>query len=453
MNSEKRIILFVALTFAWFVGIQYLGDALGLNPPPPPAKKAPAIAADQPAVSKPEEPKQAEPGPGRAPQGAAVAGKPPAERPAVALAEPSELVLKSDRLEVQLEQAHAGVDSVVSLMYEAEFEAGKPRHRPLTLVGARELGRGPRRPPSMLVTLLPSADPKGITPEGAASNPAFELDSLPWEVLRDAEGRAVRPTDKGGASPKGASVQGHEIQFRKSVDELGVVLTKTYRLYDGVDGFEFDLGFEGRDQDRTVAYRLVGPHGIPIEGEWYTGTFRDVFFGQLAGTSVKIETRSAYDLVKAKATPERFPSLPLVFAGVENQYFAAFVAPQPPPRSNEDRLDAESTAVVIHEDPQNLQKSDVAVAITSKPLRVGPNLPVKHTFRVFTGPKTFQALAPYGAEGLASYRKNQWFNIPFASSLAQNVIAPLLDKIYLLTSRSRGSSASRMAITASRSSC
>ena len=63
---------------------------------------------------------------------------------------------------------------------------------------------------------------------------------------------------------------------------------------------------------------------------------------------------------------------------------------------------------MIHEDPQAPQKADVAVAITSKPLRVGPNLPVTHTYRVFTGPKTFQALAPYGAEDLASYRKNQW---------------------------------------------
>jgi len=123
---------------------------------------------------------------------------------------------------------------------------------------------------------------------------------------------------------------------------------------------------------------------------------------------------------------------------VENQYFAAFVAPKPPPRSNEDRLDAESMAVVIQEDPQALQKADVAVAITSKPLRVGPNLPVKHTYQVFTGPKTSQALAPYGAEGLAAYRKNLWFNIPFASSLAQNVIAPLLDKIYLLTKQVAG---------------
>ncbi len=433
MNSEKRIILFVALTFAWFVGMQYLGDALGLNPPPPAVPKPPAGAAVPPVVPKTTEPMPAEPGPGQARAGAAVAAKDTAASPAISLARSSELVLKSDRLQVQLEQAHAGVESVVSLLYEAEFEAGKLRHRPLTLVGARdEVGRGPKLPPSMLVTLLP-------TPDGAAVDPASATDSVVWEVVRDADGRAVRPVTREASNSKGAPVKGREIQFRKGVDELGVILTKTYRLYDGVDGFEFELGFEGVGQERTLAYRLVGPHGIPIEGEWYTGTFRDVFFGQLDGTSVKIETRAALDIAKDKESSDsRFTNLPLVFAGVENQYFAAFVSSKPPPRTNEDRLDAESMAVVIHEDPQAQQKADVAVAITSKPLRVGPNLPVKHTYQVFTGPKTFRALAPYGAGDLASYRKNQWFSIPFASSLAQNVIAPLLDRIYLLTKQVAG---------------
>ncbi len=43
-------------------------------------------------------------------------------------------------------------------------------------------------------------------------------------------------------------------------------------------------------------------------------------------------------------------------------------------------------------------------------------------------------MLPYGADDLASYRKYQLISIPFASSLAQNVIAPLLDKIYAGTS-------------------
>ena len=47
-----------------------------------------------------------------------------------------------------------------------------------------------------------------------------------------------------------------------------------------------------------LTYNLLGPHGIPIEGEWYTGTFRDVFFGTLNRGAIDIVTVSAYDVAK-----------------------------------------------------------------------------------------------------------------------------------------------------------
>ena len=79
------------------------------------------------------------------------------------------------------------------------------------------------------------------------------------------------------------------------------------------------------------------------------------------------------------------------------------------------------------------QKSDIGVEIVSKPILVGPNLgEVVHSYRVFAGPKTAAALAPYGAEDLASYRKT-WLIIPGAGWMAKNLISPLLDRIYGLT--------------------
>ena len=53
--------------------------------------------------------------------------------------------------------------------------------------------------------------------------------------------------------------------------------------------------------------------------------------------------------------------------------------------------------------------------------------------KVFTGPKTAEALVPYGATELASYRKNQWFGIPFAGWMATTVITPMLDFMYNVT--------------------
>ena len=39
---------------------------------------------------------------------------------------------------------------------------------------------------------------------------------------------------------------------------------------------------------------------MPIEGEWFTGTFRDAVFGLPSGSRTKIVTISAYDIVKTK---------------------------------------------------------------------------------------------------------------------------------------------------------
>src|SRR5262249_26792250 len=160
-------------------------------------------------------------------------------------------------------------------------------------------------------------------------------------------------------------------------------------------------------QDRSLVYKLIGPYNIPIEGEWYTSTFRDAFFGQVSGNDAKIVTKSAYDVVKKER--EVFQTLPLKFAGVENQYFAAFVEPSPLPRTPEDRWDAEAVATVIDPSKENPQKADVAVEITSKPFRVGPNVSMVHTYQVFAGAKTKESLRPYGAEGLAAYRKSGFF--------------------------------------------
>ena len=212
-------------------------------------------------------------------------------------------------------------------------------------------------------------------------------------------------------------------------------MTKVFRIWEGQDGFECDLRFAGPQQDAKLTYRLIGPHGIPIEGEWYTSTFRDVFFGQAKGTSTEVITRTAYDAVKYAGDPtQRITSLPLAFAGVEDQYFATFVQPWPTPRSLDDRWDASADSFLIRSTAEDSQKADVTVAIDSKPITVGPNLgEVVHSYHVFVGPKTAASLAPFDASELSSYRKNQWITIPFASSLATNVIAPLLGRIYRVT--------------------
>src|SRR5262249_19750582 len=144
------------------------------------------------------------------------AAPPKVEKPKVELVKASELVLGSAldkapdgyRMKVELEQVGAGVALVASSRYEAERKEGLPRHMPLAI-----LAYDPLAPPSLAMSLVqgkPAAasddeeDAEArkvvIAPDGGD----VPLDKVPWEVVRDEQGRGVRPVSKPGAEGKAA---------------------------------------------------------------------------------------------------------------------------------------------------------------------------------------------------------------------------------------------------------
>jgi YidC/Oxa1 family membrane protein insertase len=452
MNDQtRRLFLFLMLSLLSMWAMSELMTRLGVVPRPqrnrPVAAKGAEAAKEKdkdtpPAIAKNTEKKDKPgvfPDQAKAKAGAAEKeAKPPApaiERPKVAMADPAELVLGSAdkasgyRLRVQLDQRGGGVRSVASALYDAERIEKQGKNRPLELIQHDKDFTGPL---PFTITLQRHED----AAKAAADNPApdaeaaaqilgpaaFALDAMPWEVVRDEKNAAVRPTAKG---------DGQEIQFKVTTPGPNpVTVTKTYRLFKGQESFEFELSFAAPEQEELV-YELMGPHHLPIEGEWYTGTFRELFVAQVNGGSPS--TLTAMDVVKSVNNPERYQTLPLKFAGVENQYFAVFLEPNPLPVDNKDKWDAETQPAVIRTDLTEKQKSDISFVMTSRPIAVGPDREVRHSFRVFAGAKVGDALKPFDAEVLASYRKNSWFFIPGASSMAQYVIAPLLDQTYALT--------------------
>jgi YidC/Oxa1 family membrane protein insertase len=456
MSSEKRLILFVVLTFLSIMVIDMGTGLLGLKPPPAPAPApAPENPAEAPELAKDEKKPDAEPiakakdeteeakakkQEPKKTEEIAKAEPPAAKKPEIPRVTPEELVLGSARpdqgpggylLELRLDQSGAGVAMVSSARYEAEFEAGKPKDRPLQI-----LKFDPLAPASLTVTLRDPKQVANVDPETdavaarlAAAEAEIPLDAVYWEVVRDDKGLVVHPLTR--KSDKGEDVEGQEVVFRTRVDAWDLTITKTYRIWKAEEGFEVALTFESPSATRDLVYKLLGPHGVPIEGEWFTGTFRDAVFGLPNGSGTKVVTLSAYDIVKNRAKPERFQTEPLKFTGVENQYFASIVEPNPVPGTTDERWDAETVPLVLHEDAENKAKSDIGVEIVSKPITVGPNVSVTHNYRVFAGPKIIDSLRLYGAEDLASYRKSNW--IPFAPDIARVVITPLLDVMYNFT--------------------
>jgi YidC/Oxa1 family membrane protein insertase len=462
MTNDKRYVLCWLLIFAWLMGLPYIMKLAGIDiggKKPPVVPPAP-IAADKdkdkdlaakPDLAKAREPVAKEPaakkaGAGQANNVAKNGAKPAiataVKGPEVEVVEEAELVLGSVsdktpagyRLEAQLTQKGAGIESVYSSRYNAEFEIGQIGKQPLPLIRKDRFW-----PPSLALTFTqgeadaqaqaePNEDDTPI--KKAAAEAEDLLDSVLWEVVRDQDHKIVRPVS--GVDPvTNAAVEGQAVVFRTKAAN-GVVVTKTFRLFPNTDGLEVALKFESPDKDRSVVYNLLGPHGIPIEGEWYTYTFRDVAFGQLQGKEIKPVSYSASDVVSA-TKPIDDTKFPLAFAGIENQYFAILVGPAKLPTGNEDRWDSKTIALLLKKDEKFPQKSDVGVRMSSRPITIGPNVPVEHTYRVFAGPKTPAALKPYNAEVLATYRKNQW--IPFAPTLARYVITPTLAFTYDLTVR------------------
>ena len=419
-KDSKRIYILILAAMLWFFTVQIVGERMGFFPKAKPKPVAAADAAEDKAVA------------GRAAADKAALDKAPRIAIAPALAnvekvDPKELVLGSTvkesgyRLLAQLTQQGAGVEEIDLAHHEAEREKARTVRKPLKIVQSSD-GMAPSFALDSITVRDPAAKDGG---DGTTSI----LGALRWDVVRENGAVARKILD-----PKTKAEVAQEVVFRAKVGNPAVTLTKTFRLRKGADGLEMSLAFDSPEADRALIYRLVGPHGLPIEGEWYTSMFREVMIGMAKGSVTQIETLPASDVVNKQADPVTYGTLPIKFAGVETQYFAVFFAPDPPPDSEKDRVDDETIATVVAENAKEKQKSDVSVQMTSREVKLGPGRPVTQKFRIFAGPKTVDALAPYGAEDLASYRKTAWyFRIPLASTMAQSVISPLLDKIYALT--------------------
>ncbi|GIW87786.1 MAG: hypothetical protein KatS3mg108_2110 [Isosphaeraceae bacterium] len=444
MSNERRLVLFFLLSLLTLFGTQYLFEALGWVPKRQPPRAAGPLADLE---LPPREPDlgagvHAFAGQPDSPSAFAEEVTEPAltasPLPQVQPVPDQELVLGAlDRdappeaayhMQVELTQRGAGVRSIRLAYHDAEIKEDR-RREPLTLVEVPERWRAAVGPP-LAIRVEPVRDDRARR-EAVRDYP---LDVLAWTVVADEEGRLVRPVP---ADPTTGRLEGQEVVFEAEVPWTGhpVRLTKTIRLRKGSDGLEVGLRFWS-PVEQTITFRLQGPYGIPIEGEWYTSTFRDAFFGKLRQGVTEIETRPANEVLdrERKGDPFRATTDPLKFAGIENQYFAVFVQPDPVARTAAERIEERAVAAVV-EQAEPAHKSEITVYLESRPLALAANQPLEIGYRLFAGPKIPSALAPYGAEDLATYRKGGQIPIigGLATLVARTVISPMLDQIYELT--------------------
>lgn len=127
----------------------------------------------------------------------------------------------------------------------------------------------------------------------------------------------------------------HEVVFKTTLGEpYFLTIRKTYTL-DAKD-YHFGLRIEikkdavpGAAKDKGLfRYQLAGPHGLPIEGEWYTSTYRNAMTGSIdpRGTWIRTFEDSATIGNKRGGEQTGKGNNTIEYAAIATQYFASALA-------------------------------------------------------------------------------------------------------------------------------
>jgi YidC/Oxa1 family membrane protein insertase len=160
-------------------------------------------------------------------------------------------------------------------------------------------------------------------PKGATEQPSDELLKRVWKH------KTAKFQTKDGGS-------GDEVVFETEVD--GIKVVKTFRLAPG--DYHIDLNVSASSADgaeHPFRYQIVGPRGLPIEGDWYVQVFRNAVFGlerdNGAFERLVHDMRAMASSLGSEPAPlGGDPASPkrLRFAGIQTQYFASVIALRDP---------------------------------------------------------------------------------------------------------------------------
>ncbi len=408
MNEQKRFFLFLMISFLTMFGLQIALEQAGYFPKPDPEAKSKADAAKKAAdtaIAPPIKTAETKPGdPAKASVTAPLKEIFKEEKVELGSTDPQ----SGFRLKLNLSNRGAGIVQAESSVFTADHLPGQDIQDKLKLIQSE-----PASPDSLTLEI------RNIDGEEKPIN----LANINWEIVRE----------KPDAKPVTIEAETEKVAFRHvSTDVPGLTITKTFQLTKGRDDVGMKIKLESA-QDHSVTYRLLGPYGLPLEGQWYSYTYRDLFFAPTDIGSSLISRTSA-NVAKSSDPSAGYPAeqvtIPIRFAGVETQYFADFIEMKAEPGSESNWI-AEATERLVGPVPVDPNNSNITVSLTTKPVRLAPNTPVTHEYSVFLGSKTKQNLTPYNAIELTTYRRG--WAVPGSRLLARSFISPLLDTTYAAT--------------------
>ncbi|MGD9646496.1 MAG: YidC/Oxa1 family insertase periplasmic-domain containing protein [Pirellulales bacterium] len=275
--------------------------------------------------------------------------------------------------------------------------------------------RIPGDTPSLLLTLEQLDDNRL---EGDAAELAgVELNNVNWEV--------VAATDQ-------------EVTFRRRVDPAGIEIVKRFRLarpaneQPGGAAQDYHLEFELEIHNRgsaahPVAYRLMGPNGLPTEGWWYASKIsrnwwegagpRDVVYGAVRDGDVANLLLSCSKIASGKAN-ESVRGVPLAYIGVDTQYFSAVLLPQMSTADADWFYEWQPTVIPPAPlEKDKLRLSNTSIRLTSQKTTLEPGASLAHRYVMFAGPKKPAILDQYALGELNYYGWFSWVARPLSRVL------------------------------------
>jgi YidC/Oxa1 family membrane protein insertase len=239
-------------------------------------------------------------------------------------------------------------------------------------------------PPSFLLTLS-ELNGKQLNP-GESKRIAGALETGNWELAAHDE--------------KSAS-------FRRVLPELKLEIIKRYTLamappeerqnvnYPAYH-LQLDIELHNTDKaERSAAYSLDGPTGMPLEGWWYarkvgSASVRNVVARAVSGKEVQI---SNADIAKEKVQPITGDAL--VNAGVDGLYFSAVLIPQLAALDDNWFSETEPIIVSAAPDVRNAPYANVTCRLSRKSVSLAAGARQRDSFEIFLGPKRPDLLSQY----------------------------------------------------------
>jgi len=231
----------------------------------------------------------------------------PIKPPVAPTREPERITLgdhethKKYKLSVVLTDLGAGVEKVTLTQFEGADRFGLPANTPLDLVPATG-------EPSHLIFHYQKPDD---------NRPVETLGKLHW-TLKEADVNRESEQQK--------------VIYEATLHDQQLQFTKTYTLgrgdyHIGLSVKIKRLGTGGADAPK-FKYQLTGAHGLPIEGEWYTYTFRNALIGWVdkKGDAWRhLEDSARISHLSGGDIQDRGDKS-IIYAGIAVQYFASVVA-------------------------------------------------------------------------------------------------------------------------------